>query len=87
MSGCRAPYPGGVNATCRLPSGHDGPHVGNAFSGNEYRWSVCVHCGRVIVSTPRGGWVDPQATGDDAVWRETCDANDRFTAEHEAASA
>lgn len=33
---------------------------------------TCIHC-------------DPEATGDDAVWRETCDSHDTFTAEHEAA--
>lgn len=42
----------------------------------------CRHCGRVIVNE-NGTWVDPNATGDDAVWRETCDAHDSFTAEHE----
>jgi hypothetical protein len=30
-----------------------------------------------------GGWVDPEATGDDAIWRETCDAADTFIADHE----
>jgi hypothetical protein len=44
--------------------------------------TTCRHCGRVIVQCD-GGWVDPEATGDDSVWRETCDAHDTFTAEHE----
>ena len=43
--------------------------------------STCSHCGRAIVFED-GVWVDPLATGDDAVWRETCDAHDTFTAEH-----
>lgn len=43
----------------------------------------CRYCGRRIVWDPRSGWVDPEATGDDGVWRETCDAHDTFTAEHE----
>jgi hypothetical protein len=30
-----------------------------------------------------GVWVDPDATGDDSVWRETCDAHDTFIADHE----
>lgn len=45
--------------------------------------AVCKHCDRDIVKVD-GTWVDPQATGDDAIWRETCDNNhlDR-AAEHE----
>lgn len=48
--------------------------------------STCRHCGRSII---RDGdrWVDPEATGDDSVWRETCDAHDTFTAEHEPEEA
>lgn len=43
----------------------------------------CRHCGRSIFSV-EGRWIDPEATGDDAVWRETCDANDETrAAEHE----
>jgi hypothetical protein len=42
----------------------------------------CRHCGRPIVNEG-GRWVDPEATGDDSVWRETCDSHDTFTAEHE----
>jgi hypothetical protein len=30
-----------------------------------------------------GEWVDPEATGDDSIWREVCDSHDTFTAEHE----
>lgn len=44
--------------------------------------ATCQHCGRRIVLED-GRWVDPQATGDDVMWRETCDAHDTFTAEHE----
>lgn len=41
----------------------------------------CQHCDRPI--TRKGGtWVDPDATGDDAVWREVCDVNDTFAAHH-----
>lgn len=43
---------------------------------------TCTHCGRAIVQE-NGRWVDPEATGDDSVWRETCDAHDTTTAEHE----
>jgi hypothetical protein len=42
----------------------------------------CRHCGRSIV-LDGDRWVDPEATGDDSVWRETCDAHDTFVAEHE----
>lgn len=51
----------------------------------------CLHCGRVIeLAQPNdpegaieGRWIDPEATGDDSVWRETCDAHDTFLADHE----
>lgn len=43
---------------------------------------TCRHCHRVIVNE-NGRWIDPEATGDDSVWRETCDAHDTFVAEHE----
>lgn len=44
----------------------------------------CRHCSRDVVLID-GTWIDPHATGDDSVWRETCDANDTFTAQHEVA--
>jgi hypothetical protein len=44
--------------------------------------ATCKHCGRGIVREG-GAWVDPNATGDDAIWREACDAHDTITAEHE----
>lgn len=44
--------------------------------------ATCRHCGRTIV--PDGeAWIDPNAVGDDGLWRETCDSHDTFTAEHE----
>lgn len=55
--------------------------------GMRTRLSTCKHCGRAIVEEA-GRWIDPEAPatpeeGDDYIWRETCDANDTFTAEHE----
>lgn len=51
--------------------------------------TTCQHCGRDIYYVMQGdgweGWIDPEARGDDEVWRETCDAHDTFTAEHEPA--
>lgn len=41
----------------------------------------CAYCGRPIVNE-HGGWVDPDAAGDDIVWRDSCDSHDTFTAEH-----
>lgn len=43
--------------------------------------STCKHCDRGIVEVD-GAWIDPAATGDDSIWRETCDANheDRIAA-------
>jgi hypothetical protein len=48
---------------------------------------TCIHCGRVVVKGEPGEyeWVDPEATGDDKNWRETCDSNDTFLANHEVA--
>lgn len=43
---------------------------------------TCRHCQRAI-EKHEGRWVDPEATGDDSVWRETCDAHDTFVADHE----
>jgi hypothetical protein len=42
----------------------------------------CRHCGRDIEPDKDGRWIDPEATGDDVVWRETCDENhdDRIAA-------
>jgi hypothetical protein len=44
--------------------------------------STCRHCGQGIVLS-EGVWMDPEATGDDSIWRETCGSHDTFTAEHE----
>lgn len=44
--------------------------------------TTCAHCRRSIVKEG-GVWIDPDATGDDSVWRETCDAHDTFVADHE----
>jgi hypothetical protein len=45
--------------------------------------STCRHCQRRVVLAVDGYWVDPEATGDDSLWRETCDAHDTFIADHE----
>ena len=50
---------------------------------NTTNTAICEHCERAIVND-QGTWVDPHATGDDIIWRETCDANHgSFTAYHE----
>lgn len=43
---------------------------------------TCRHCGRTIMLAG-DVWIDPEATGDDEIWRETCDAHDTFIADHE----
>jgi hypothetical protein len=43
----------------------------------------CMHCGRTITATSTG-WADMEATGDDKIWRYTCDENDTFPSDHEA---
>jgi hypothetical protein len=46
--------------------------------------TTCIHCERTIeLDDDNSTWIDPEATGDDEIWRETCDAHDTFTAEHE----
>lgn len=45
----------------------------------------CRHCERLIV-LDGGQWLDPEATGDDSIWREVCDAHDAFQAVHEPAA-
>lgn len=47
--------------------------------------TTCQHCDRAILNED-GLWIDPQATGDDSVWRETCDSHDTFAADHEPAA-
>lgn len=44
--------------------------------------ATCCHCGRAITQVD-GVWIDPEATGDDEVWRETCDQHNTFPADHE----
>lgn len=43
--------------------------------------TACQYCSRRIVRR-NGTWIDPAATGDDSLWRETCEGNDTFAAEH-----
>lgn len=47
--------------------------------------TTCKHCLRPI-ALEYGAWVDPEATGDDLVWRLMCDRHDTFVAEHEPAA-
>jgi hypothetical protein len=46
----------------------------------------CVHCERTVYLDTDGRWVDPEATGDDSIWREVCDQHDAFYAPHEVGS-
>ena len=43
---------------------------------------MCRWCAREIEQVD-GVWIDPNATGDDEIWRETCDAHDTIHADHE----
>lgn len=43
---------------------------------------TCRHCGRTIFHDA-SGWVDPEATGDDSVWHEGCEAHEAFPPDHE----
>jgi hypothetical protein len=44
--------------------------------------TACQLCGREIIYVD-GVWQDVNATGDDEIWRDTCDTSATFTAEHE----
>jgi len=44
----------------------------------------CFHCGRTITATSMG-WADMEATGDDKIWKYTCDENDSSPSDHESA--
>lgn len=41
----------------------------------------CAYCSRPVVLTAEG-WADPQATGDDLMWRFTCEGVEHFLSEH-----
>ena len=61
--------------------------VAGEFNVEQYRpvkaqGVRCRHCGRSIRKV-NGVWIDPAAKGDDSMWRETCEAHDTFTADHE----
>lgn len=45
--------------------------------------ATCRFCGRDIVDNPEDGWVDPEATGDDVMWRQSCDAAKALPFYHE----
>lgn len=45
---------------------------------------TCIYCARTIQETDTYEWADMAATGDDIVWRYTCDKNDSFLAVHMA---
>jgi hypothetical protein len=76
---------------CGLHVDHDGPcqdapgPFGTILCEHE---ETCRHCDRRIVWSEDDGWVDPDADGDDLIWRETCDSNheDRIAA-HEPVPA
>lgn len=50
---------------------------------------VCTKCQRRVIPDSHGGWIDPNATGDDAVWREYCEqatSTSRYHRVHTGAS-
>lgn len=49
-------------------------------------FSICKHCERDVFLTDEG-WADPNATGDDEIWRLTCDGNEAWPSEHEGVTA
>ena len=57
-------------------------YVATDEHGNETLAAECRWCERRITWS-FGYWIDPLATGDDAIWRETCDEHDTFEAKHE----
>ena len=61
--------------------------IHDALAGSPFdrEAAECLHCDRAIVYDEQDGWIDPEATGDDMTWRETCDQHDTFEARHEPA--
>ena len=74
-----------------LEAGQDGARRGSTARGGGNVTTrgdgagECRHCGRAIKLEGDGeyGWIDPEATGDDSIWREVCDSHDTFIANHE----
>ena len=56
--------------------------VSVSFAAEEGYGTVCRLCGREVVEDD-GKWIDPEAAGDDVVWRETCGEASTIYAEHE----
>lgn len=50
---------------------------------HECQWGTCRLCRRTIAFVS-GEWIAPEATGDDAIWRETCENGKGMIAAHEA---
>ncbi len=55
------------------------------IAGEHGAQSTCIHCQRPIQMVDGEGWIDPAATGDDGVWRDSCYAHDTREADHESA--
>lgn len=93
-SGKPIPHPSGKVSPCILcgkpaTDTWDGLAMCGTCEGEmaaSLRTETCKHCGRSI-ELDGDVWVDPHATGDDSLWRETCDAHDTFVADHEPADA
>lgn len=65
---------------------YDAETVADPDKGEETAGIQCRYCGRNITldgDVGFRGWIDPEATGDDSIWRETCDKHDTFIADHE----
>jgi hypothetical protein len=77
--------PDGTVTVGHWPDGETWVALGTVDAHSERaETAVCRHCQRDIEKRD-GRWIDPQANGDDSVWRETCDEHDTFAAEHEPA--
>lgn len=60
------------------------PHADITTGDPKYgTLALCRHCGRRIIFTAHDGWIDPEASGDDVIWREGCDQHDTFEMRHE----
>jgi hypothetical protein len=57
----------GVCGSCR-------EHCEDYAGCTPYSAAECKHCERQILDSP-DGWIDPEAYGDDSIWRESCQGN------------
>ncbi len=61
-----------------------GEHAIDGVCYHHAESATCKHCERHIIRYSREhSWIDPEATGDDSIWRESCGDSQAAYPEHE----